>query len=90
MLNSQYNSFDINDKELDEIIANAYNLKPSVADKHIEFEEALLLNKSYEFKASNINIDDIFGSFSTKNLTKNAKTERNSYNTLADVCLFIT
>ena len=66
LLNNQLKSFDINDVKIDEMIRQVTELKIKSNSELDEFKNSLLSNKSFEFKESNLKIEEIFGNFTKK------------------------
>ena len=63
MLNNQFRSFDISDAKIDEIMAKVKELKSKSVSELDKFKNAILKNKTFEFKEGQLNIEDIFGNF---------------------------
>ena len=60
-LSSRFNSFDINDEQIKEIIVETNQLVTQLHDLFKDHERDLLSNKSYSFEPANINIQNYFG-----------------------------
>ena len=66
-MNQELDSFEINDKKIENLIENVTKLKSTALTELERIHVSLLLNKSYKFEsvqAHSINIIDLLGSFS--------------------------
>ena len=60
---NEFNSFEINDTKLDEIIIKADRMKPVFDNKLNEYKDTLLNGKFYRFQFNQVNVEEIFGEF---------------------------
>ena len=68
-LNQELNSFDINEKKIEQIITNIDQINPILIKEFIQIQNKLLSNKSYEFKPMQVNtlkMQDLIGTFITQ------------------------
>jgi DNA repair exonuclease SbcCD ATPase subunit len=62
-LSLKFNTVNIDETKIKEIIENSNILKPQVINKLNEFQSILLANKSFEFKSTPIDASSFFGKF---------------------------
>ena len=65
-MNQDLNSFDINDRKIEQIMTNIEKVKLEMVQRLTQIQNKLLLNQSYEFKPvqiNTLNMQDLVGSF---------------------------
>ena len=66
LLNTQFKSFDLNDVRIDEIIKKVAELKIKSDSEFEEFRNTLLSDKWFKFDQATLNIEEILGYFTKK------------------------
>ena len=65
-MNQDLNSFDINDRKIEQIMTNIEKVKLEMVQRLTQIQKKLLSNQSYEFKPvqiNTLNMQDLVGSF---------------------------